>query len=280
MLAKIGSNPNPNARSKVAQGDLKLGLLASKNVDAAVIKKLESQYDFMPLAMAEVVLVVGGDGTLLHAMRQLHPRARDVKFYGVNRGSHGFLMNHFEDGEDLAMPIIINKIKNARSIIFPTLWLCAELTDGKIYENFAINEISVSRGSPQAIKMKLSLDGHDRISNMVGDGLLLATPQGSTAYNFACDGPILPLGSSLLALTPIALFRPRRWPGAVVRKETIIDIELQEYERRPAVVAVDAISGGAVKKLTMTSNDDLQFCLLVDKNYDLEERIILEQFEV
>ncbi|MDI9314284.1 MAG: NAD kinase [Hydrotalea sp.] len=274
MLAKIGAIPNSDVTA-----DLHIGLMVGKNVEAALEKKLRGQYDFAPLTDANVVLVVGGDGTLLHAMRQLHQRADNIKFYGVHRGSHGFLMNHV-DGEDLAMPMIIDKIKNARSIVFPTLHLRAELTNGEIYENFAINEISLSRGTPQAIKMKLSLDGHDRISNMVGDGVLLATPQGSTAYNFACNGPILPLGSSLLALTPIALFRPRRWSGAVVRKETTIDIELQEYDRRPAVVAVDAISGGMVKKLTMTSNDDLQFCLLVDKNYDLEERIILEQFEV
>ena len=260
---------------------LNLGLLVGQNEAATkAAKKLQAQHDFVPLDKAEVVVVIGGDGTLLHAMRQLHKRASDVQFYGINRGSHGFLMNNFTGEDDLAMSSILDKIQKSRSIIFPTLWVKAVLTDGTVYENFAINEISVSRASPQAIKMKLSLDGHDRISSMVGDGMLLATPQGSTAYNFACNGPILPLGSSLLALTPIALFRPRRWSGAVIRKDTTIDIELQEHDRRPAVVAVDAISGGTVKKLTMTSHQDLQFCLLVDKNYDLEERIILEQFEV
>ncbi|MGI9461921.1 MAG: NAD kinase [Alphaproteobacteria bacterium] len=260
---------------------LKVGLWATENESVDdIVKNLKANYEFVAPDDADTILVIGGDGSLLRAMRKLHQRANDVQFYGINAGSHGFLMNRFIDGETIAMPQIIEKMKKARKITFPTLWVRAELTDGTIYENFAINEISVSRNSPQAIKMKLSLDGHDRISNMVGDGMLLATPQGSTAYNFACNGPILPLGSSLLALTPVSLFRPRRWPGAVLRSETTIDIELQEYEKRPGTVAVDSIGGGTVKKLAMSSHAALQFCLLVDKTYDLEERIILEQFEM
>lgn len=232
---------------------------------------------------ADVMLVIGGDGTLLHTMRHWAHLAPQLRFYGINAGSHGFLMNHWRDPQRHEKTTVIDimaRLEKTRPISFPTLQVTAELLNGQHYENFAINEISVSRASPQAIKMKLNLDGHDRISNMVGDGMLLATPQGSTAYNFACHGPILPLGSSLMALTPISLFRPRRWPGAVVRKDTKVEIELQETEKRPGIVAVDAISGGAVKKLTMTSHPTLQFYLLVDKDYDLEERIIMEQFEV
>ncbi len=267
---------------------VKIALVASQNKTASKLAEhLRTQYDFVGTEQADVVVVIGGDGSLLHAMRHLRQQAKNIQFYGINAGSHGFLMNSLTDengkdttGAGVRIENIIEKINTARKINFPTLWLRAQLVNDQIYENFAINEISLSRASPQAIKMKLSLDGHDRISNMVGDGMLLATPQGSTAYNFACHGPILPLGSSLLALTPISLFRPRRWPGAVVRNTTVIDIELQEHEKRPGVVAVDAILGGEIKKMSMSSHPDLEFCLLVDRNYDLEERIILEQFEV
>lgn len=256
--------------------DLNLALsVANKPLAQSYAKKLLELYEFLPCSEANVMVVIGGDGTLLHTLRKEAMHADHLFFYGINAGSHGFLLNRWQNDVDL-----ITRITNARAVQFSTLALTAHMVDGSLYKDFAINEITLSRAEAQSIKMKLTIDDHERISEMVGDGILLATPQGSTAYNFACGGPILPLNSNLLSLTPISLFRPRRWPGAVIKDSTKLKIELSETDKRPAHVAHDAILAGRVTKIEMERHPNLNFSLLVDKDYDLEERILLEQFEI
>jgi NAD+ kinase len=192
--------------------------------------------------------------------------------YGMHRGSVGFLMNDFEiEGLD-------ERIEAAEAAEIHPLRMVAADTAGNVHERLAINEVSLFRTTYQAAKLRIAVDGRVRMQELVCDGVLVATPAGSTAYNLSAHGPILPLGATLLALTPISAFRPRRWRGALLPEDARIDIEVLEAESRSVNAAADHQEVGNVRSVAIEVDASRTLCLMFDTDHGLAERILREQF--
>ncbi len=235
-----------------------------------LVRQLELVYKFCKVEEAEIIVVVGGDGELLHAIhRYMH---LDVSFYGINSGNIGFLMN----------PVIVEKLMdNLQESIISHLYplkMQAESIDNKTYTALAINEVSIFRKTNQAAKFKIEVDQVERMSELVADGAMVATPAGSSAYNLSAGGPILPLESNVLCLTPICPFRPRRWHGALLPFSTTIKFEILESNKRPVNAAADFQEFDNIKSVLIKSVKNKKIKLLFDKKNSLENRIIKEQF--
>ncbi|WP_341758809.1 NAD kinase [Candidatus Tisiphia endosymbiont of Ditula angustiorana] len=235
-----------------------------------LVRQLELVYKFCKVDEAEIIVVVGGDGELLHAIhRYMH---LDVSFYGINSGNIGFLMN----------PVIVEKLMdNLQESIISHLYplkMQAESIDNKIYTALAINEVSIFRKTNQAAKFRIEIDQVERMSELVADGAMVATPAGSSAYNLSAGGPILPLESNVLCLTPICPFRPRRWHGALLPFSTTIKFEILESNKRPVNAAADFQEFDNIKSVLIKSVKNKKIKLLFDKKNSLENRIIKEQF--
>jgi len=219
---------------------------------------------------ADVIIVIGGDGELLHAMHKyMH---LNIPFYGINSGSVGFLMN----------PQNIRNIKtNIESAIKTSLHLLEMVTedyDGAICKAVAINEVSIFRKTSQAAKIQIIIDDVERMPELIADGVLIATPAGSSAYNLSAGGAIVPLGSNILCLTPVCPFRPRRWHGALLRSTSHIKFNILEYEKRPVSAVADFKEYPNIKSVSIKSINNRSIHLLFDKNHTFEDRIIKEQF--
>ncbi len=221
---------------------------------------------------ADVIVVLGGDGFML---RSLHNTQRlNKKIYGLNCGTVGFLMNNpTEDFLDL-----INRIEKATLTKLYPLKMVAYTHSGKFIRN-AINEVTIFRQSHQAAKIRITINGVERIANFVGDGLIVATPAGSTAYNLSAHGPIIPLGAPLVALTPICPFRPRRWRGALLPDKAKIKIDVLTPEKRAVNATADDQTIFDVKSVEIYKNTYNSYDILFDDSHNLEERIIKEQFD-
>ncbi|WP_341754945.1 NAD kinase [Candidatus Tisiphia endosymbiont of Dioctria rufipes] len=235
-----------------------------------LVRQLELVYKFCKVDEAEIIVVVGGDGELLHAIhRYMH---LDVSFYGINSGNIGFLMN----------PVIIEKLMdNLQESIISHLYplkMQAESIDNKTYTALAINEVSIFRKTNQAAKFRIEIDQVERMSELVADGAMVATPAGSSAYNLSAGGPILPLESNVLCLTPICPFRPRRWHGALLPFSTTIKFEILESNKRPVNAAADFQEFDNIKSVLIKYVKNKKIKLLFDKKNSLENRIIKEQF--
>lgn len=235
-----------------------------------LVRQLELVYKFCQVEEAEIIVVVGGDGELLHAIhRYMH---LDVSFYGINSGNIGFLMN----------PVIVEKLMdNLQESIISHLYplkMQAESIDNKPYTALAINEVSIFRKTNQAAKFRIEIDQVERMSELVADGAMIATPAGSSAYNLSAGGPILPLESNVLCLTPICPFRPRRWHGALLPFSTTIKFEILESNKRPVNAAADFQEFDNIKSVLIESVKNKKIKLLFDKKNSLENRIIKEQF--
>ncbi len=192
--------------------------------------------------------------------------------YGMNRGTVGFLMNEYaEDG-------LAERLRAAEAAVINPLRMRATRADGEVVEALAINEISLIRSGPQAAKLRILVDGRERMAELVADGALLATSAGSTAYNYSAHGPILPIGSDVLALTPMSAFRPRRWRGALLPKEAEVTFEVREADKRPVAAAADSTEVRDVKHIFIRSDPSISHRLLFDPGHGLEERLIREQF--
>ena len=219
---------------------------------------------------AEVIVALGGDGFMLqtlHATQHL-----DVPVYGMNRGTVGFLMNEFStDG-------LIARLAAAEEAVINPLRMRATCVDGQTQIALAINEVSLLRQGPQAAKLQIFVDDRLRLSELACDGALVATPAGSTAYNYSAHGPILPIGSEVLALTAMAAFRPRRWRGAVLPKAAKVRFEVIEPVKRPVMADADNCSVKNVMSVEIESAGDVAHRLLFDPDHGLEERLIREQF--
>lgn len=237
----------------------------------AALERLTARYGQSDLRRAEVIVALGGDGFMLQT---LHANAAHVlPVYGMNCGTIGFLMNAYSD-ESLS-----ERLAEAEEAVLNPLSMRAENTRGKVTEALAINEVSLLRQGPQAAKLKISIDGRERLEELVCDGALVSTPAGSTAYNYSAHGPILPIGSDVLALTAMAAFRPRRWRGAVLPKAAVVRFDVIEPERRP--VMADADSRSSVRDVAwvaVRSEPDIRHHLLFDPGHGLEERLLTEQF--
>lgn len=251
----------------------KIAILASEKEETlAAADLLKKNYVCVPPSDADCLVVLGGDGFMLHSLHQARSLGKPI--FGMNFGSIGFLMNTYNTDR------LIERINKAHAAqIFP-LHLQAQKRDGGIREYFAFNEISLLRQLHLAAKICISVDGQVRLDHLICDGILVATPVGSTAYNFSASGPILPITSNLLALTPISPFRPRRWRGALVPNDVTIVFDILEPDIRPVSVTADYQEERNVSRVTVHQSRENPVVLLFDSEQTLEERIIAEQFAV
>ena len=227
-------------------------------------------YGEVPPEQADVIVALGGDGLMLQTLHGFMGQGKPI--YGINRGSVGFLMNEYRELD------LLERINSAeRSIIHPLLMQATD-QEGHICEARAINEVSIFRQSYQAAKLSLSVDGRVRMPELVADGVLVATPAGSTAYNLSANGPILPLNAPMLALTPISAFRPRRWRGALLPDKATITISVLEAQKRPVNAVADHFEFRSVVEIQVSMDRDTELVMLHDPDHGLEERILREQF--
>jgi NAD+ kinase len=248
----------------------KFFFLSNRNDEAnRITSDLIVRYGQTALEKADYIIAIGGDGTLLNALRI--SENTHLPIYGINCGSVGFLMNS-HDNEDLE-----KKIEQAERVFIHPLMMRAISQDGKIYESTAFNEVSLLRQVRQAAKIKISVDNVARLEELICDGVLVSTPVGSTAYNLSAHGPILPLKSEILALTPISAFRPRRWRGALLPSSAKIKFDILDPSNRPVSATADEVEIRNVISVEI-SQSDLKKTLLFDPGLSLEERMIKEQF--
>jgi NAD+ kinase len=219
---------------------------------------------------AEIVVPLGGDGFMLETLHRFLPQG--VPIYGMHRGSVGFLMNPYQPKG------LIERLAAAQPVVLHPLEMVAHDVDSGRHRAIAFNEVSLLRESRQAAKLRIIVDGVVRIEELMADGILLATPVGSTAYNLSAHGPIIPLGAGVLALTPISAFRPRRWRGALLRHEAQVRIEALETDKRPVSAVADFTEARDVVSVEIHENRDIAMTLLFDREANLEERVFKEQF--
>lgn len=222
-------------------------------------------------AEADVIVALGGDGFMLHTLHRT--QNLDAPVYGMNRGTVGFLMNEYSE------PDLMERLEAAVEEVLNPLSMTAKTVDGKVHKALAINEVSLLRAGPQAAKLKITIDGRLRLAELVCDGALLATPAGSTAYNYSAHGPILPIGSDVLALTAVAAFRPRRWRGALLPKSAEVRFDVLDAEKRPVMADADSLWVENVVWVVIRSEPSIAHRILFDPGHGLEERLIREQFE-
>ena len=232
--------------------------------------KLAGLYGEVTPDKADVIVALGGDGFMLQTLHATQDLPAPV--YGMNRGTVGFLMNDYHE-DDLR-----ERLSQAVEEIINPLRMTALSADGQMHEALAINEVSLLRAGPQAARLRITVDGKLRMPELVCDGALLATPAGSTAYNYSAHGPILPIGSDVLALTAMAAFRPRRWRGALLPKKAVVRFDVLDPEKRPVMADADGKSVRDVVSVEIRSEADIQHHILFDPGHGLEERLIQEQF--
>ena len=231
---------------------------------------LVARYGDAPLQRAGAIVALGGDGFMLETLHAT--QMMDVPVYGMNRGTVGFLMNGY------AVEDLPERLAAAQETVLNPLAMRAVDTQGRVHEALAINEVSLLRAGPQAARLRITVDGRVRMEELVCDGALLATPAGSTAYNYSAHGPILPIGADVLALTAMAAFRPRRWRGALLPKAAVVRFDVLDPDKRPVMADADAQSVRHVASVEIRSEPHVRHRLLFDPGHGLEERLIREQF--
>ena len=231
---------------------------------------LVARYGQVPIPDAGVIVCLGGDGFMLQTLHDLHGSGLPV--YGMNCGTVGFLMNTFQL-EDLP-----ERLARAEEAVINPLSMRATAPDGTVTEALAINEVSLLRAGPQAAKLRISVDGKERMEELVCDGALVSTPAGSTAYNYSAHGPILPIGADILALTAVAAFRPRRWRGALLPKSAVVRFDVLDHDKRPVRADADTRAVPEVVSVEIRSEPNVEHRILFDPGHGLEERLIVEQF--
>lgn len=251
---------------------MKFAFEASEAEDAQeALSMLHKKYETVPSDQADVIVVLGGDGRMLQALHDFMNSGKLL--YGLNRGTIGFLMNEFSaDG-------LQQRIERAVSTTVHPLLMEVTQTDGRSERAFALNEVSLLRQSYQAAKLKITIDDRVRLEELICDGILLATPQGSTAYNLSAHGPILPINAPLLALTPISPFRPRRWRGALLPNRARLTIDVLEAEKRPVNAVADHTEFKSVKQVVAWEDPESSCAILFDPDHSWDERILTEQFQ-
>jgi NAD+ kinase len=269
------SLPAPKLTAMVGQADMAMALVASSAEAAlAADAMLRERYAFVPLDEAELIVALGGDGFLLHTLHEMLERGRICPIFGMNRGTVGFLMNEWRiDG-------LGERVERAKAFSVAPLEMTATTVGGTVARHHAINEVSLLRETRQTAWIEVSVNGRVVLPELTCDGVLVATPAGSTAYNLSAQGPILPLGSKLVALTPISPFRPRRWRGALIPDDLTIGFRVLDPVKRPVLAVADQreVRDVATVEVRIDRNDALT--LLFDPEHALDERIAMEQFAV
>lgn len=233
-------------------------------------ERLEARYETVAPEEADVIVALGGDGFMLETLHQ-HLERR-IPIFGMHRGSVGFLMNDYgEDGLE-------QRISSAQPVTLHPLRMNAVCIDGSRSEALAINEVSLLREKRLAAKLRISVDGIVRLDELICDGVLVATPAGSTAYNLSAHGPIIPVGANLLALTPISAFRPRTWRGALLPDSSEVAIEVLDPAHRSVSAVADYTEVRDVVQVSVREDSSIPINLLFDPEHNYEERILVEQF--
>ena len=252
-----------------------MALVASNALAAQEAEKLlRERYDFVPVEEADLIVALGGDGYLLHTLRERLNLGEVCPVFGMNRGTVGFLMNEFR------LDSLEERIDRAKSFTVKPLEMTAVTDDGETISHHAINEVSLLRETRETARIEVMLNGRVVMPELVCDGVLVATPAGSTAYNLSAAGPILPLNSRLLALTPISPFRPRRWRGALIPDDLKISFRVLDPEKRPVSAVADQIEVRDVATVEVRVDPTDVLTLLFDPEHALDERITMEQFAV
>lgn len=254
----------------------KVALLASDAPRAQeAYSAMQGQLDWSPLEEADAAVVLGGDGFMLQALHTMLDNGRVIPAYGVNRGTVGFMMNPYNKNAS-----ILDRLATAKSKTIAPLRIEAVTQDGKTHSLLAINELSLLRETRQTAKIEITVGSRVRIKELICDGVLVSTPAGSTAYNLSANGPILPLDSQVLALTPISPFRPRRWRGAILPDRMKIKLKVLEPAKRPVAAVADQKEVRDIAEVRLEIDHDTELELLFDPGQSLEERIVAEQFVV
>ncbi len=249
----------------------RIAFVASKSADGQrFLAEMEQRYGNCAVAEADVIVALGGDGFMLQTLHRHRQSGKPV--FGMKAGTVGFLMNLYRR-EDL-----FERIEQARPSKLRPLLMTAVAESGNTSELLAFNEVSLLRQTKQAAKIRVYLNGRPKLDELVCDGVMLSTPAGSTAYNLSAAGPILPLGSEVLALTPIAAFRPRRWRGAILPSSTEVRFEILDHYKRPVSATADATEVRDVVEVAIRESSEHTVTLLFDPEHSLEERILNEQF--
>ena len=232
------------------------------------LRALTAKHGQCAPSAADVIVALGGDGFMLQTLNE----AYGLPIYGMNCGTVGFLMNEYDEGD---LPA---RLAQAEEAVIHPLAMRAVDRAGREHHALAINEVSLLRAGPQAAKLRISVDGRERLPELICDGALLATPAGSTAYNYSAHGPILPIGAEVLALTPMAAFRPRRWRGALLPNAAVVRFDVLEADKRPVRADADSRPVNDVVMVEVRSDPSISHRILFDPGHGLEERLIVEQF--
>ena len=271
-------SPNDaSSRQKAAKVDLAakgIGLLTSlRDLAQAAGTMLRKRYDWADETEAKIFVALGGDGFMLHTLhRMLEGELPCLPVFGMNRGTVGFLMNEWR------LDRLAERIEGAKAIRVAPLQMTARTVGGESFTHAAINEVSLLRETRQTAKIEVSVNGRTALPEVACDGILVATPAGSTAYNLSAGGPILPLQAKMLALTPISAFRPRRWSGAILPDDTTIHFNVIDPERRPVSAVADQFEVREVAQVDVKLDRERSLTLLFDPEHALDERIAMEQF--
>ncbi len=228
------------------------------------------RYGDAPPETADVVVALGGDGLMLATLQRFMNSGKPI--YGMHRGTVGFLMNEFSAQQ------LTERLAAAHVTVIHPLLMRARDAAGRMHRHHAINEVSLFRQSYQAARLRILVDGEERLAELVADGVLLATPAGSTAYNLSVQGPIIPIGAPLLALTPISPFRPRRWRGALLPDRARVTVEVREAAKRPVAAVADHNEVRSVRSVEISLDHKIAMHMLFDPGHSLDERILREQF--
>jgi len=252
---------------------MRLAFVASDRPEAAAARaRLNALYGEVPENDAEVVVALGGDGFMLEVLHRNLTTRRPI--FGMNRGSVGFLTNEYrEEG-------LIERIEAAEQALIHPLSMTAFDASGATHQALAINDVSLLRATRQAAKLRILIDGRTRMAELICDGVLVATPAGSTAYNLSAHGPIIPLNAQVLALTPISAFRPRRWRGALLSHKAKVAFEILEADKRPVSAVADNVEVRNVVGVEVVEDRSISLAMLFDAGRSLEERVLAEQFSV
>jgi NAD+ kinase len=270
-MSPVSTN-KPGPRPDSSPGYERIAFVASPAAEAKEAeKRLRKQYGSVKPDKADVIVALGGDGLMLQTLRRFMDSGKPI--YGMHRGTVGFLMNEFRFdrlGERLAAA--------HTSVIHPLL-MRAHDDRGRTHSYHAFNEVSLFRQTYQAAKLRILVDGRERLAELVADGVLLATPAGSTAYNLSVQGPIIPIDAPLMALTPISPFRPRRWHGALLPDRARVRVEAQNTDRRPVAAVADHEEVRNVRSVDICMDHEIAMNILFDPGHNLDERILREQFQ-
>ena len=250
----------------------KIAIVASQSARAQTsYLELMAHYNIVSTEDAEVIVSLGGDGFMLETLHRYV--GRGVPIFGMHRGNVGFLMNHFE------VFGLHERIERAKRIDIHPLRMIAETMEDKRLEARAINEVSLLRQTRQTAHIGIAIDGVNRIDRLMCDGVMVATPAGSTAYNLSAHGPVVPLSSQVLCLTPISAFRPRRWQGALLPRDAVVRLHVLDPDKRPVSAVADFTEVRDVRTVEIGEDTGVSFTLLFDPEHDLEERVLKEQFQ-